>query len=143
MTQNIIAITLLILAATANAYMDHLAFSFGPHLEDWMKKYRKPMVTISSAKLNFFQKLYYHLAGATYLEKFPLSSTVLVFLTDQWHFAQFIFLACMMSVILIYLPHDFGCNYELQNRAIDYIFLHVVFSGTKQIALTVLRPVKK
>ena len=42
---------------------------------------------------------YFGLYTPTFPEKFPLSSTVLVFLTDRWHRAQFLMLRCFYLAI--------------------------------------------
>jgi hypothetical protein len=41
------------------------------------------------------------------IERFPFSSTVLVFLTDTWHKNQFFFLRCMYGSIAVLLPFSF------------------------------------
>lgn len=42
----------------------------------------------------------------TFPEKFPFSSTILVFLTDKWHLSQFFMLRCMYVAISWALTHS-------------------------------------
>ena len=48
--------------------------------------------------------LYYKLSGVKYVEKFPLSATLLVSLTDKYHKFQFGFKVFMCAAIVCYQP---------------------------------------
>jgi len=52
-------------------------------------------------------------------EAFPGSSTIFAFLTDGWHLAQFVFLACVFTLIVTYQIH--------YSTIIDFVILRVVF----------------
>ena len=52
-------------------------------------------------------------------EAFPLSSTVLVFLTDGWHLFQFLFHSCWQMAIAIHFPYWFGA----------FWIIKIIFSG--------------
>lgn len=58
-------------------------------------------------------------------EAFPLSSTVLVFLTDGWHLFQFGFLTSMFLGVVFYKP--------MFHWAIDFIILKSIFTGTFEL----------
>lgn len=70
-------------------------------------------------------------------EKFPLSSTALVFLTDAWHFFQFVMLSCFTLAIIIYDPSPILQTPLLPNSSfwntvlltiIQFSILKVIFS---------------
>jgi hypothetical protein len=50
--------------------------------QDWRNKYAKDS---QGALIPAPDRLYYHLFSLTYKERFPLSATALVALTDRWH----------------------------------------------------------
>jgi hypothetical protein len=52
-------------------------------------------------------------------EKFPGSSTVFVFVTDLWHFSQFMYNNCWQIAIAIHLPHPI----------ISFVVLKTAYSG--------------
>lgn len=67
--------------------------------ESWAKKY--------SRKLEPSPYLWYYLFlyKPKYKERFPYSTTALVWLTDYWHFTQFIFLNCLFIAFAINTTH--------------------------------------
>ena len=67
--------------------------------ESWTGKY--------SYKLEPSPYLWYYLFlyKPKYKERFPYSTTALVFLTDYWHFMQFIFLNCLFAGFCLLLPY--------------------------------------
>jgi hypothetical protein len=58
-------------------------------------------------------------------EKFLGSSTIFVFLTDLWHFAQFIMILCFLFAIILYNP--------VINIWIDLILMYFIFGGTFEL----------
>jgi hypothetical protein len=52
-------------------------------------------------------------------EAFLFSSTILVFVTDGWHFMQFIFHTCWQLAVAI----------QYDNWVLSFIFIKVIFSG--------------
>lgn len=95
MTTFIPIISLLFLAGMAKAYSDALA---DEHIKssEWKRKYD---LTKPVGKEWWYLGLY----KPANAEKFPLSTTVLVFLTDRWHLSQFIMLRCFYTIIAITL----------------------------------------
>lgn len=65
---------------------------------DWYKKYSttEPERITSNGTTHWW---YLGLYKPTFPEKFPFSSTILVFLTDRWHRAQFFMLKCFYLAI--------------------------------------------
>ena len=67
---------------------------------DWKNKYKQPLTP--GTKTWYYIWLY----KPVYKEKFPYSTTALVFTTDAWHFFQWVFLTCMQmgyTFIIYYL----------------------------------------
>lgn len=65
--------------------------------EGWKNKYKQPM---SPAPKNW----YYRFFKLKYREKFPLSGSLLVSLTDKYHFYQLIFKLLLCTSIVLYRP---------------------------------------
>tara|TARA_R110000868_G_scaffold247696_1_gene504076 strand:- start:118 stop:435 length:318 start_codon:yes stop_codon:yes gene_type:complete len=99
------SIALTFLAAFLKAYMDFLQFS---EIDSWRNKWKN--------------------GDKRQGEKFPFSSTILVFLTDRWHFAQSLFLWTIFVLIVTYkvqytwwidmigLRFVFGVTFEMWYR---------------------------
>ena len=92
MVQIILFWTTWVLAAIANSLTDWYGFTKRSN-EAW-KKYKHPM---EPAPLTF----YYKLTGLAFKEKFFLSGTALVFLTDKFHFWQFVQVTLIIAAILL------------------------------------------
>lgn len=105
------------IAATAYAFLSRIKFysdSIKPHSfwgsESWKRKYKKHpasndviFLTLPPIEKGIWG-WYYKFFGIKYRERFPLSATVLVFLTDGYHLVQFvmikaILIACSRNVI--------------------------------------------
>ena len=77
---------------------------FGP--DAWVNKYKSIPDSIgphkgrimSQPKYNWYTKLF----NLQNRERFPLSATVLVFLTDGFHFVQFLFITSLIVTILTF-----------------------------------------
>lgn len=93
-------VLLLIIAGLAKAWSDSLADEELKELE-WCKKYdfTKP------GESNHWW--YFGLYTPKFPEKFPFSSTVLVFITDKWHLSQFIMLRSFYTAIAMALTSNF------------------------------------
>jgi hypothetical protein len=95
MTTLIILIALLYLAGMAKAFSDAVTDENVKNAE-WQRKYdfTKPVGR---------EWWYFGLYKPTNAEKFPFSTTILVFLTDRWHLSQFLMLRCFYTMIAISL----------------------------------------
>lgn len=116
-------------AAAANAVMDKLTFHYGksvfpqknekllgmgkewwhPNSGSWENKYArdKDGNLIPNNRSPWY---YFGLVTPAYKEAFPLSSTVLVFVTDAWHFFQAIMLTAFQLAIALPLV----CSLQLR-----------------------------
>jgi hypothetical protein len=92
-------IILLIAAGICKAWADALTDEEIKAL-DWTNKYDFTKDTCSHWWYLGFHK-------PEYPEKFPFSSTALVFLTDRWHLSQFIMLRCFYAAIAISITGSF------------------------------------
>jgi hypothetical protein len=90
----IIIVILLILAGLFKGHMDALADE-EIKKNDWPNKYNFTKPT------NTKHWWYLGLYKPKYPEKFPFSTTVLVFLTDRWHRSQFFMLRCFYLAIAL------------------------------------------
>lgn len=57
-------------------------------------------------------------------EAFLGSSTVFVWITDLWHFSQFLMLSCFIAAIVLYV------NFFSIWLILDFVILRLLFSGT-------------
>lgn len=72
--------------------------SFWNASESWQLKYEMPL------KRNHKHWYYFGFIKPIYKERFPFSTTALVFLTDGWHLSQFFFLNLTFIAIAINTP---------------------------------------
>jgi len=125
---------LLILAGICNAYMDKIRiwhdsiwadlpksnwfYRWGNPNTSWINKYKfVDGDIIIDGKHKWY---YFGLFKPDYVEKFPYSTTALVFITDAWHLFQMVWLAIMVLAIVSYRP-IWG------NALIDYGFLMMMY----------------
>ncbi|MEZ5195117.1 MAG: hypothetical protein R2764_01560 [Bacteroidales bacterium] len=115
-----LTLTLIIIAAVMNSVMDTLKFRFqgsifnskklqrylGP--ESWRNKWDTPLPPSRGED------------RPKYRERFLFSSTILVFVTDGWHLAQFIMLKAMILAVVLYSP--------LVNWWADFLIYSITFS---------------
>lgn len=121
----IITLALIILAAFAKAVMDTSAegsiawkpIDFWKKEWSWQRKWK--VILDTSTPLNVFDIA--HDENGRPIERFPLSSTVLVFLTDGWHLAQAVFLASIFLLIVTYEIHV--------SVIVDFLILRVLFGA--------------
>jgi len=92
----IINVLLLALAGYFKGKLDAIVDEGVKELE-WDKKYN---LTKSGDTKHWW---YFGLYTPKFPEKFPFSSTSLVFLTDKWHFNQFMMLKCFYGAMTIFI----------------------------------------
>jgi len=99
-----ITIIFLIIAGIAKAFMDLSSIDIFKNIKfnkskSWVNKWKIPLIENKKSKW-----YYLGLHTPNYIEKFPFSSTMFSFLTDMWHFSQFVFLTCIFSAMVFYTP---------------------------------------
>jgi hypothetical protein len=114
-----ISIILVFLAGILNASMDVVSSRWDKSI--FKKKFIK-YEKFFNPKISWLNK--YKNGVPALGEKFPLSSTSLVFLTDWWHLAKFLMIICLTTAIVFYTP-IFGI--------IDLIIFYLTFSVTFEI----------
>ena len=107
---DMVTLLLIVLAGFFNAVMDTLFTHFSQSIfknlnplfwnpeESWQNKWAQPFPQ------PYEPKWYYFGFPPPYKERFPYSSTIFVFLTDAWHLAKALMLACIMGGIVLYEP---------------------------------------
>jgi len=113
----VLYVIIIIIAAIANSIMDLSS-------ED---RFKKPWWNKNESWRN---KWSYREDGSR-KEKFPLSSTVLVFLTDGWHLSQFIFHSCWQLVIALILPYSTIISFLVVKTLFSLIF-EAAYRGLKK-----------
>jgi len=88
----------------------------------WQKKYEWPFVSIDT--LPKWYKVYHQMVGLKYKEKFFLSGSLLVSLSDWWHFVGLLRHSIVFSLCL----YAFDLNVML--AALSYAMGLVVFNFT-------------
>ena len=96
---------LLFFAGYFNGWMDFIK-KLNLDSESWLNKWeldhdgkRIPVI---------YDWYYFGLFKTKYEEKFPYSSTILVFLTDQWHFKKWCMFLCIEFLFMLLLWHYEG-----------------------------------
>jgi len=111
---SIIVLVLFVVAGISNAICDTLMFRYEDSVfkkwktwnpnKSWLNKWEMIDRYVGPFKCTSNPWYYLWLYRPKYIERFPYSSTVLVFLTDPWHFFKFVMLTCFeSSVVLIVL----------------------------------------
>jgi len=113
-----ITYVLIFFAGVFNAIMDKIQFHWSKSVFDNIedKKIRKwcdPKISHKNKWKNGNKE-----EGEVFLG----SSTVFVFVTDLWHFCQFLMLTCIMLAIVLY------GNYFSLYFLIDFVILRIIFS---------------
>jgi hypothetical protein len=67
-------------------------------------------------------KWYYFVFQPRYKERFPYSSTILVWLTDAWHLFKALMLGCLMGAIVFYTP--------IIHPLLDFVIFYITFTFT-------------
>ena len=122
-----LSLILVILAGFFNAVMDVLFTrfevsvfkSFNPDwwnpAKSWKQKWKMPLTKVSKS-------WYSSIFPTTYQERFPLSSTSLVWLTDAWHMAKALMLACLFVAVTV---HE-----TIWSTSVDWLIYYVCFTST-------------
>ena len=138
-------ITLLftLLAGIANAYMDMCKefqlskwkdltedfwwFRWANDDYSWKNKWK--LVNDTLITNHVWPWYYFKLYKPDYVERFPLSSTMLVFITDGWHFFQMLMWSFITLAIAVNEPIKFINNAEVSifwNIILNFIIIRLV-----------------
>jgi hypothetical protein len=134
MTLSIIAITLLIVSAIAEAIMDKLQFHFDDsvfHRLRWNKWWDPTISWMNKWKRG----------DPSNGEAFPGSSTVFCFVTDAWHFFQFIQLRSLIGSVILFsttVIMSFIDWRDWVKYIIAYVVLSIIFSGTFELFFSII-----
>lgn len=117
----------MLIAGVANAIMDvssedGFKNNFWNKTKSWKNKWK---INKGGRRIKEDKKRWYYLWKFTpeYKERFPLSSTALVSLTDGWHLAQ----SAMLSLITLAIIFAPGYTAILGLKLWDFIALRVAF----------------
>ena len=138
-----ISIFFMLIAGFFNAVMDKVNFNFTKSIfknlnplfwdlrKSWKNQWQQPMVPPYS------YWYYFGLYKPRYQEKFPYSSTFLVFLADAWHLAKALMLLCISLAIVFYQPIfgfwiDAILYYVSFTVTFTYFFEYILASKTKK-----------
>ena len=122
-----LSILFLLLAGICNAIMDSILFHWeksifkGSKLEWWAN----PKVSYKNKWKNY--------SNSEDGEKFPGSSTIFVWVTDLWHFAQSFMITFFVLGVLFYDSIVVIKGYPLVSLLIDFVILKGVFSLTFEL----------
>ena len=122
-----LSVLFLSLAGICNAIMDTILFHWdksifkGSKLEWW-----------ANPEVSYKNKWKNH-SNSEDGEKFPGSSTIFVFITDLWHFAQSFMITFFVLGALFYDGIVVIKGYPLVSLLIDFIILKSVFSLTFEL----------
>ncbi len=122
-----LSVLFLSLAGICNAIMDSILFHWdksifkGSKLEWW-----------ANPKVSYKNKWKNH-SNSEDGEKFPGSSTIFVFITDLWHFAQSFMITFFVLGVLFYDSIVVIKGYPLVSLLIDFVILKGVFSLTFEL----------
>lgn len=120
-----ILIVLLVIAGIGKAIMDTLQFHFSTSVfknkgywwnpkDSWKNKYKNRDPAQGPA--------------------FPGSTTIFVFVTDAWHFFQFIFLNSLFGSIIMYRLSEYSMTYfGWWGYIIDFLIMSILFRVIFQI----------
>ena len=121
-----VSLVLVMVAGFLNAVMDRLAFTFrssvfrglNPMFWDvkvsWTNMWKWPLEPYNSW-------YYFGIYKPRYMEKFPYSTTWLVWLTDGWHLAKMLMLVCLSMAV--------GINLNWFDWIVDSFIVLVGFTG--------------
>lgn len=122
-----LSVLFLSLAGICNAIMDTILFHWdksifkGSKLEWW-----------ANPEVSYKNKWKNH-SNSEDGEKFPGSSTIFVFITDLWHFAQSFMITFFVLGVLFYDSIVVIKGYPLVSLLIDFVILKGVFSLTFEL----------
>jgi hypothetical protein len=122
-----ITLLLIIIAGALNATYEILFTNFKDSIfkdlnllfwnpqRSWIFKWKQPFYPAE-------KKWYYFGVYPRYQERFPYSSTILVWTTDAWHLFKALMLGCIMLAIVFYTP--------LVSLFVDFIIFYLGFTFT-------------
>ena len=122
-----LSVLFLSLAGICNAIIDTILFHWdksifkGSKLEWW-----------ANPEVSYKNKWKNH-SNSEDGEKFPGSSTIFVFITDLWHFAQSFMITFFVLGVLLYDGIVVIKGYPLVSLLIDFVILKGVFSLTFEL----------
>ena len=120
-----ISLILIALAGICNALYEIIFVNFNNSIfknlnplfwdpqQSWIFKWKQPYLPAE-------KKRYYFGLYPRYQERFPYSSTILVWITDAWHLVKAIILTCIMAAIVLYSP--------MITPFVDFILLYCTFT---------------
>ena len=123
-----ISIGFIVLAAISNAIMDNVLFHYyksifkNSRLEQW-----------SNADISWMNK--WKNGDITQGERFPFSSTIFVWTTDLWHFAQSLMITFFVLAAIFYSPTISFDNYIIE-VVVSLVVLKATFSLTFELFLS-------
>lgn len=121
-----LALILLCIAGAANAVMDTIQFKFS---ESIFKKYQK-ITQWANPAVSWRNK--WKDGKRENGEKFPGSSTIFVWTTDLWHFAQSIMISCFVLAILV-CNRLFSTEYLVLDIILHFVIFKACFSFTFEL----------
>ena len=121
-----LTLILLCIAGAANAIMDTIQFKFN---ESIFSNYSK-IKQWADPKLSWRNK--WKNGERQQGERFPGSSTIFVWTTDLWHFAQSIMISCFVLAILS-CSRLFSTEYLLLDIVLHFTIFKACFSFTFEI----------
>lgn len=127
-----ISLILITIAAIFKAIMDksainHFSKVWWNKSQSWTAKWAVGL-PIQERKLWYYGWIY----TPKYKERFIYSSTILVFLTDGWHFSQFLFLTFLFSGIVMYSPVIWVDKGFIWGAISNYALFRLCFNVTFQ-----------
>ena len=119
-----ISLILLIFASFAKVFMDTI--SDGIYSSPWWNKSLSWSWKWKNTTDPVIKSPWYYLGiyKPLHIEKFPFSSTILVWATDGWHFFQMIFLTLVFSAIVLFKPITGTGTIHMIS---DFLILNIAF----------------
>lgn len=103
----------------------------------YIYKYKQPQQICEKAPW-----YYLFLYKPDYIEKFPYSSTLFVSLTDEWHFAQLLFLTFICLATICYFP-IITCFSIYYSMLCDFVILKSILSISFQMFYSLIDRINK
>tara|TARA_R110000751_G_scaffold262043_1_gene361283 strand:+ start:78 stop:515 length:438 start_codon:yes stop_codon:yes gene_type:complete len=137
----VIIVILILLLAPLNALMDwssegKFKSAYWNKDQGWRRKYKShnvmlPGFPVQNTFVPYKNKWYHFGITPKFEEKFPYSTTILVFLTDGWHLTQFLFHSTWQLAIAI--PLNVLYSYPWYFTILWWVFIKMMFSGTFEL----------
>lgn len=124
----IITIILIIISGIGKSIMDTLQFHYGGSIFTHNQSWWNPKIT---------WKHKYKNDDYTQGPAFWGSTTYLVFLTDAWHFFQFLFLNSLFISIIIAIPFPFFNN--IWDFILSFLIYRIIFGTVFEISFRLFK----